>query len=660
MNMTKNNKHSCKRDRSRGVALVTALLLLSLFTVMTLSMVIATMSDTLIDGYYRNARASFYGADSGVNAVRQALLNDLFNNDLPAGYVPSGGAPSLTITNSFPSDIASSSTGFGSYTSILGTSSSSSSTSWPGTFKLDTANSTLSMTPSPANNAICNPGSTVAIAITIDCAYNYSYHIVVDGQSRSGEVNVVEEYGQIPFTVHMQATASPPTPFSSWSTLFDQYGLCSGPFVPGTMSGKMFSNDSWNYGVFSTKYIFNGAVGAHNSKVGYFYNDGTCDQSTNTSDTYNGTTINPTFTGGLSLGQAKISLPTDTYSQLQAVLDGKGQNCSAGGSSCSTVSNATLAGDLTNAAGTAWSSSATTGVYLPYTPGSPNTLKTDPTTGAFGGIYVQGNVDQMTLAASTSTISGTTYKTQVITIKQGSKTTTVTVALPSTAGSPGTGFTRIQDSSSKDSGWMGGSPANVNASPPTEGCLIYTTGNISSDPSANAPTGLSGPSSGPAIPDGSAVTITSGGTISVTGSLTYEKEPVSLNVSDTPVSPAPTNVLGIYTTGGNVQFQPPSNVSSLEVDASFATINGASGSQYGLQASWNGITTLNIVGGRVQNKALDGSSLGARNIYFDQRFGSGFAPPWFPTTTIPGPTVESAAPVKPSPKRLSWVNSSAQ
>jgi hypothetical protein len=657
--MTHNNRLAPKRNGNRGVALVISLLLLSLFMVLTLSMVIATTSDTLIDGYYRNARASFYGADSGVNAIRQSLLNDLFNNDLPAGYVPSGGAPNLTITSSFPSDITSTSSGFGSYQSILGATSSTSSNSWPGTFKLDTANSTLSMTPSASNNAQCNPGSTVAIVTSMDCVYNYNYHMVVDGQSRSGEVNVVEEYGQIPFTVHMQATAAPPTPFSSWSTLFDQYGLCAGPFVPGTMSGKMFSNDSWNYGVFSTKYIFNGSVGAHNAKVGYMYNDGTCDQSTAMSDTHGGTTINPTFTGGLSLNQTKISLPTDTYSQLQAVLDGKGQTCSAGGTSCSSVSSSAMTAVLENPAGTAWSSSATSGVFLPYNK-STGMLNLDSSTGAFGGIYVQGNVDQMTLTASTTTISGTTYKTQVITIKQGTKTTTVTVALPSTAGTPSTGFTRVQDNSSNDSGWLAGSPANDNNTPLTEGCLVYATGNISSDPTANAPTGLSGPTSGAAIPDGSAVTITAGGTISVTGNITYEKEPVSLNVSDTPVSPAPTNVLGIYTTGGNVQFQPPSDVSSMEVDASFATINGASGSDYGLQASWNRITNLNIVGGRVQNKARDGSALTARNIYFDQRFGTGFAPPWFPTTIIPGPTIESANPVAPTPKRLSWVNSSAQ
>jgi hypothetical protein len=240
-----------------------------------------------------------------------------------------------------------------------------------------------------------------------------------------------------------------------------------------------------------------------------------------------------------------------------------------------------------------------------------------------------------------------------MTITQGSTTTTVTLDLTG-------GTTEISDNHGHDTGALTGLPQSTTGSTPTEGCMVYVTGNISSDPTATAPTGLSGPSSGAAIQDNSAVTITAGGTISVTGDIKYSTEPVSLNVSDTPVTPPPGNVLGIFTTGGNVQFQPPSNVTSMEVDASFATVNAAAGSTYGLEASWNGINTLNIVGGRVQNEARSGSALGARNIYFDTRFNSGFAPPWFPTTTLPAPPTDIAIPVFPVPNRTSWVNSSAQ
>ena len=650
MIMTHSNGLKMKRSSSRGIALVTCLLLLSLFTVMTLSMVIATTSDTLIDGYYRNARSSFYAADSGANAIRQALVNDIYNNDVPAGYTPANGAPNLTLpNNAFPSSLTSTSTGFGAYQSIV----PSGSASWPATFKLDTVNSTITMTQPLGQSALCNPGSAVAITVNLSCTYNYAYHLVVDGQSRSGEVNVVEEYGTIPLVVQMAPGAAPPAPFSDWSTLFDQYAICSAPLVPGTFSGKMFSNDSFNLGVFSTKYIFNGAVGVHNAAgVGYMFNDGTCDKSTATSNTHRGTTINPTFSGGLASNQTKVPLPADSYSQEQAVLDGKGGSCAAGQTGCTNPNpgSPALAAVLENAAGTPWSTSTSTGVFLPYNK-STATINDNGSTGAFGGIYVQGNVSQMTLTASTSGSGSSTHKLQVISIKQGSTTTTVTLDLTGNS-------TTISDGTNTTT--MTGLPQNVNTTPATEACMVYVTGNISSNPSATAPTGLSGPSSGAAIQDGSGVTITAGGAISITGSITYSTEPVSLSVSDTAVSPPPSNVLGIFTTGGNIQIQPPSAVSTLEVNASMAAINSASGSNYGLQASWNSINTLNIVGGRVQNKALDGSALGARNIYFDQRFTGGFAPPWFPTTTLPAPPTDIATIQPIAVLRQSWVNSSAQ
>jgi hypothetical protein len=191
----------------------------------------------------------------------------------------------------------------------------------------------------------------------------------------------------------------------------------------------------------------------------------------------------------------------------------------------------------------------------------------------------------------------------------------------------------------------------------TEGCLVYVNGNISSNTGSSTPTGLSGPSSGAAIQNGSAVTVVSTGTIDITGSITYSTEPVSLTTADTPVSPAPTNVLGIYTSGGNVELKPPTDVSTMEIDASLAEM--ASGASYGMTATWNKITNLNIVGGRVQNMALSGNSLTARNIYFDQRFASGFAPPWFPTTTVTTTTTNTAIPQAPQLTRLSWVNTSA-
>ena len=643
-----------KNHEQRGIALVTSLLLLSLFTVMTLSMVIATTSDTLIDGYYRDARGSFYAADSGVKAARQALLNQVSANALPSGYTPSGGSPNMVSPATLLATVTNSSTGFGSYQSIL-PSSGASSTSWPAKFKLDTTNTTFGYATVPCSpSPQCNNGSTTAVTTATPYVYNYVYHIVANGQAHSGQTSVVEEYGTITYTINMNPSTTSTASFAAYGTLLDQYGLCSGAFVPGTMSGKMFSNQSWNFGDAtangsSTKYVFTGNVGAVNAKVGYIYGgDGTCDQVSTTSDTHKGVTINPTFSGGLSLGQHAIPLPTDSFNQEKAVLDGNGGCPAAGSGSCTAPTNAQLA-VLTNPAGTSWSSSATSGVFLPYN-NSTKTLTLNATTGAFGGIYVQGNVDQMTLTASTSGSGASTHKLQVVTIKQGSTTTTVTLDLTGNT-------TTIADNAGHTSGAMTGLPQNVSTSPTAEGAMVYVTGNISGT-SGSTTTGLSGPSSGAAVQNGSGITITAGGTIAITGDIKYSTEPVTLNTADTPTSPVPTNVLGIYTTGGNVQLRPPTNVSTMEIDASIATI--ATGGSYGITATWNTIGTVNIVGGRVQNTALSGSSVGARNIYFDQRFSNGFAPPWFPTTTITTTTTNTAVPQTPVPVPTSWVNTSAQ
>src|ERR1700691_2282370 len=61
----------------RGVALVITLLLLTLVMALSVGMVLAMSSETLIGGYYRNFRGSFYAADCGLNIASQTLVNQL-------------------------------------------------------------------------------------------------------------------------------------------------------------------------------------------------------------------------------------------------------------------------------------------------------------------------------------------------------------------------------------------------------------------------------------------------------------------------------------------------------------------------------------------------------------------------------------------------------
>jgi hypothetical protein len=341
-------------------------------------------------------------------------------------------------------------------------------------------------------------------------------------------------------------------------------------------------------------------------------------------------------------------LPQDSYNQERSVLNGNGA-CMV--SPCPAVAQTEM-GVLQDVNHNQWPTSGaqpSSGVYLPYSTTTTGGVTTNTFTG--GGIYVQGNAAQVTLTASTSGSGANKHNLQVIAVKQASTTTTVTIDLTgnTTTVTNGTTTTTIQ-----------GVPENLGANPPTEACMLYVNGNISSNTGSSTPTGLSGPSSGAAIQNGSALTVTATGEIDITGSITYSTEPVSLNAADTLVSPVPTNVFGIFTPGGNVDLKPTASGQNLEIDASIATIsNGGSG---GIQASWNSINQVIIVGGRVQNNALDGSSIqNGRNIWFDQRFaGGGFAPPWFPATTIGSTVTYSATPNPPIPVRLSWVNTTSQ
>jgi hypothetical protein len=71
------------------------------------------------------------------------------------------------------------------------------------------------------------------------------------------------------------------------------------------------------------------------------------------------------------------------------------------------------------------------------------------------------------------------------------------------------------------------------------------------------------------------------------------------------------------------------------------------------------INTFNNVGGQIQSNIFS-ANMATQNTYFDRRFTSraGFAPPWFPSTTLPQmDIINAAAPlVSPAqPQRLSWV-----
>ena len=602
--------------KQSGIALITTLLLLLLLTAMSLTMVLSVSSDMLINGYYGNSRGSFYAADSGANIARQAMVNGLVAV-VPATFSPTVGPIPTNTAGNVQNNITTSYGG--GYHSL---NSGSSAYSWPEKYNITNAQLTqIGCTPNGGGGTCAAPTGAVT-----SYTYTFGYQLTSVGQSQGTEAATLFDSGRL--VINIAPGAAPPTVtnFAAWGMFIDQYTLCGGgDLVPGYITGPVFTNGAWNFSN-AGSYEFTDKVGSVSSQAGY--DNGGCVASS--ANSANG--IAPKFDAGFQMGQPKVPLPTDSYSQKGAVLDSTGTS--------GAPSQAQLTASLRDAAGKAYPTTGTpsSGVFLPYT--------VDPKTGAAtftgGGILVEGNAN-VTLSIPTS---GNTTA-QVYTIVQGGSTTTITI--DPAAGSAGT--TTI--TSSLGTQTINGVPVQRDPSSGAvtrDATMLYVDGSITS---------LSGPGAGkPGIQDDSALTITANGDVTVTGDVLYKTEPVTLAQNQIPNTPADTlipgndhgQVLGIFTATGNVNLANSQSSGNLEIDASIATLSqGGSGAIINTGAH---INTLKIVGGRIQNTIQNINST-TRNVYFDRRFASGFAPPWFPSTTVTT-TGPPTSVVNSTPQRTQW------
>jgi len=94
------------------------------------------------------------------------------------------------------------------------------------------------------------------------------------------------------------------------------------------------------------------------------------------------------------------------------------------------------------------------------------------------------------------------------------------------------------------------------------------------------------------------------------------------------------------------------------VDGSLAAIgSGCASSSCGFTVSGY-INTFNNVGGQIQSNIFS-ANMQTENTYFDRRFTAkaNFAPPWFPSTTLPMVDIINALAPKitaSQPQRLTW------
>jgi len=624
--MQRENSQSLKRRRAgqneRGVALITTLLLLMLLTGLTLAMAWSSRSDMLINGYYRNFRGSFYAADSGINIVRQAMT-PLFQPGgaaYPAGFAIGTNPLPSPATEQLVMNKINATYGTGT---ITGNGTGNAASSWPGSYNATLVFALLSC--STELSPTCNPFPPKAKTAT----YTYSYTITSTGMSKGTEKTVLTDSGR--FTVAAVIPNPAALNFAGYGMFIDQNTLCDGStLVPGTITGPVFTNGSWNFG--TGNYTFTDSVGQAGATVG-----------TSTACPSGAKTVpsNVTAQQGFNVKQPTVTLPQNSFNQEQAVLDGRGVN--PDGTSVPPPSQSALSNALRDINNTPYKATGTPnpGVYLPY--------KTDANgknpTFTGGGIMVQGDASVVLTPAATG-------KGQIYTITSGSGTTTITIDPVSNTTVMSSGGTNLT---------IAGVPQQYD---PTTGAsdgydtMLYVNGNI---------TKLSGPGQGkPAINDGTALTITALDNVTVTGDILYKSEPVtgtpgaSLPPGMAPGTPIDTLIpandtgqaLGIFTAKGDIQLANTQSNGNLEIDASLATLS--QGGTGGLINTGNAIQTLTIVGGRIQN---DIKNIGAtqRNVLFDKRFASSFSPPWFPSTGIlPG---NNAANLKtPVITRLQWLN----
>jgi Tfp pilus assembly protein PilX len=621
--MKKHTSFSKTARKQQGITLVTTLLLLMLLMGMSLTMVLAVSSESLINGFYGRYRGSFYAADSGVAAARQQMMTNL-KNAIPAGFNPAT-APIANTTTAGTNAQTAITGAFGNFTVV------NTANSWQEQFKVTNVavpppNTVITCTPqgqSPSTATCAGP----FVATPTAYVYSFPYSITVVGQSQGTEVATLVDSGTI-FLNASATAASYNQSFAAWGMFIGTYALCSADLVPGTITGPVFTNGSWNFSN-SGPYTFTDPVGQSGAQAGWD-NGGCVGSATPT----NG--IHPTFTGGFNVNQPAVTLPPNSFNQEQAVLDGIGI-------ASNPPTNAQLNAVLKNAAGSAYpTGGAASGVYVPYSVSGSPAVKTF--TG--GGILVQGNAS-ITLSPTTSSTTSQTY-----TIVQGGVTTTLTI--DPAAGSAGT--TTIS-TTGLGTQIINGVPQQLSSVGLSLGdaTMLYVNGAITS---------LSGPGQGQAaIQNATALSIVASGAndITVTGDILYKTEPVTMTGTPTSTPPIdqliPANntgqVLGIFTAGGNVNLQNGQSNGNLEIDASIATIS-ATGSG-GIVNTGNSINTLTIVGGRIQN-TIQNIGATTRNVLFDRRFLSGgFAPPWFPSTTVtPGPGVGGS--VTATWKGTQWLN----
>jgi hypothetical protein len=674
-------EYGCDKHAERGMALISALMAMTLVLALGMAIVFSATTDTITSRMARQGEQAFFVADAGVGIARRALAQAL-QDQLATMQAGLNASPQTfnpysltTVTNQFPDVMllpdpdttAGQSSTF--YQTVLTNARAIANSNTTRNSRLDALNGTSFTVSYDGLSGSLSLVKSSATQATQTLVFRYSLHVT--GKTAGGGTATVNESGRLSTNIVLtvpSAAAMRNFSFSGFGAFFD-YGdtQAAAPLASGTFTGPVHTNTHFAF-LSSRQVAFRNVVSQVDSQIRY--DDLTTTNPNRAIPTADITGIDISAEGYQRV--ARVPLPTNDFSQEYSVINSTGitdlgsdglpvDKPAAMPTSPATVFDSagrvtanTLALNLRGVSGTAPTISSGTianGVYVSSTDGTSISSK-----GA--GIYVQGNASDIQLYADTN-------GDQVYVITQGSTITTIRTSYTNnnTVISSGS-TTRTLTGVFKDRA----DPTNVQ-----NGAMLFVNGSISS-----LRGGKDSSNNRAAVSSATRLTITAQADITITGELKYAN-PVA-NSDGTPVSGigSITNVLGIFTNDGNVNLAPSAtNLSgsglSLEMNAAVVAFNSNTSNDSGaIKGSivFTGSTTpggtdrWKLVGSRVQSN-INSIGYTYRDIYFDSRFSGGhFAPPFFPGTTYalaPGPAstdLTCASVATPAATAMSWFRDS--
>jgi hypothetical protein len=655
-----------RRSNEQGIALISVLLIMSLMLMLGIAVTFTSMSDQSITANFKNVTSGFYAAEAGVNGLHRLIRSEKFViSSLPDPPVVTIGEPSLnandfteaaerllTTKESFPNESA-----YRTKVRIK---------------EIRIPYSANDTSPAHSSFKVTYLSPLYPRAGQIE-PYSVTYEVESVGEGiagLNGLVTLVEE-GVVNFKLIAKAEGGGIRvgSFSEFALYMDKFNPYNpeGPFIyqglgPGDrFAGRVHTNERlgfWSTAGGLDAPTFHGYVTQSYKEASYYRHGGGLPPPPvdANSAVVDGVLVAPKFLAGFDRGVEPIPPPPNAFDQARAVLDG-GTTLSAGAPTDAELRvNLRAAGDLNKPLAESKNPDSTTpslanGVYIP----------TDGETFVGSGIYVMGSAEQVQLSADTG------GNRQTIKVTQGGRTTTVTIDIDANTTSidSGNGVTRTLRGIPLDH-----SLAKTNS---RSAASIYVYGDINS---------LGGPgrdSKGqpqPAIDSDFSVTVTaggvptenprvpvSGGSITLTGDLTYET-PVA-DAAGNPINQDAMNVLGIFASGGNINIpgdgRAPDN---LTVHASMAAFDlhdangnailGPNGRPYGGRIRSDVLNykntpnrgNFNLVGGAQSSNydnlgVYDGEWHGyAYKGKWDARYDRNHPPPFYPGYVVDsgGPT----------------------